>query len=613
MNRFFLQELAELERRELLREPDDGALREAARLNAEKLGARFIDVSSNDYLGLAATFVSRETLSAWEALPAGSGASRLIHGSRDAHVALERELADWVGQPTALLFSSGYAANVGLISALGSSGTLIVSDSLNHGSLIDGCRLSRARVRVVPHLDLAACERELERGGACHKWVVTESYFSMDGDGPNMPALRALCDRYEAGLVVDEAHALGIFGPEGGGRCRADGVQADIVVGTLGKAVGLHGAFVAGSELLRRYLWNRARSFVFSTAPSPVMAALALLHVKQVRAASEPRARVHQRASELRAAVVRQGLPVQTGSFGPIVPLVLGDNARVQSAAADLAARGILAQGIRPPTVPEGSARLRLTVTARMEAEDVERLAAALDAMPRGDPRPAVESTKPPSSRRIVLLGTGTGVGKTYLAALLARRLREAGAGVLALKPVESGSSAAIGPDAAALAAASGWPAPEGGWTFADPLSPHLAARRAGRSIELRAVQRWVLEAARAGAPSHVVIETAGGVFSPLNEAETNFDLCLALEPAFWILVAPDSLGVLHDTTAALTAMAARGRRPDAVVLSAARPADPSTGSNAGELARLGIASALSVGRDEASALESLIAALGAH
>jgi 8-amino-7-oxononanoate synthase len=613
MDRYFLQELAELERRELLREPDDGARREAARLNAERLGVRFIDASSNDYLGLAATIVSRETLSAWEGLSAGSGASRLIHGSRDAHVTLEQELAEWVGQASALLFTSGYAANAGLVSALGSPGTLIVSDSLNHGSLIDGCRLSRARVRVVPHLDLAACEHELERGGAGQKWVVTESYFSMDGDGPNMAALRALCDRYEAGLVVDEAHALGVFGPEGGGRCRADGVRADVVVGTLGKAVGVHGAFIAGSELLRRYLWNRARSFVFSTAPSPVLAALALLHVKQVRVASGPRARVHQRAYELRDALARRGLPVQDGSFGPIVPVVLGDNAHVQSVAADLAAHGILAQGIRPPTVPEGSARLRLTVTARMEAEDIERLAAAFKTMPRSDSRPPAQSTKRSASRRVVLLGTGTGVGKTYLAALLTRRLREAGAEVLALKPVESGASTATGPDAAALAAASGRPVPAGAWTFADPLSPHLAARRAGRSIEVRAVQRWVVEAARAGGPSHIVIETAGGVFSPLNDAETNFDLCVALEPAFWVLVAPDSLGVLHDTTAALTAMGARGRRPDAVVLSAARPADPSTGSNAGELARLGIASVLAVGRDEVSTLGSLIAALGAH
>ncbi|HVJ19099.1 MAG TPA: aminotransferase class I/II-fold pyridoxal phosphate-dependent enzyme [Polyangiaceae bacterium] len=612
-DRFLLEELARLEGLGLLREPDDGSRRTEALDAATRAGVPLLDASSNDYLGLAASIVSRETLSAW-GVSAGSGASRLIHGTRAPHLELEHQLADWVRQPSALLFASGYAANAGLLSALGVPGSLIISDALNHASLIDGCRLSRATVRVVPHLDLAAVERELERARTPNRWVVTESYFSMDGDGPDLPALRALCDRYEAGLVVDEAHALGVFGPEGAGRCLAQGVRPDVLVGTLGKAVGVHGAFVAGSSTLRRYLWNRARSFVFSTAPSPALAALALLHVKHVRAAEDLRATLAERSAQLREALAPRGLPPLEHSFGPIVPLVLGDNESVLTATAALATRGILVQGIRPPTVPKGSARLRLTVSASMSSTDVERLAKALDSLPRPRPTPPPTSVEtPPAPRRIVVLGTGTEVGKTHVGVLLARRLREAGASVLALKPVESGSITVTGPDAAALAAASGREAPGGAWTFVDALSPHLAARHAGRHIQSAAVKRWVDDAiasVQPSPPSHVLIETAGGTFSPLNENETNFDLAVALEPAFWILVAPDSLGVLHDTTATLTAMAARGRKPDVIVMSAARPTDPSTGSNAAELARLGMAPATVIARDQEDALEPLLRAL---
>ena len=182
MDEFFLAELAELEQRGLLRDPDDGAQRERARAAAAALGLGLLDASSNDYLGLAAASVSRETLSGWQGLPAGSGASRLIHGTRGSHLELEHELARWVGLDSALLFTSGYAANVGLVAALGTADSVILSDALNHASLIDGARLSRARVRVVPHLDLAAAERELATNAGRRTWVVTESYFSMDGD-----------------------------------------------------------------------------------------------------------------------------------------------------------------------------------------------------------------------------------------------------------------------------------------------------------------------------------------------------------------------------------------------------------------------------------------------
>jgi 8-amino-7-oxononanoate synthase len=330
---------------------------------AAGLGVQLVDASSNDYLGLARLTVSRET--DVQGAPVGAGASRLIHGSRDALVALERGLATWVRLPDSLLFTSGYAANVGLLSALGEPGTVVFSDQLNHASLIDGCRLSKATVEVVPHLDTGALASGLAKHrDARARWVVTESCFSMDGDGPDLAALRRLCDEHDAGLIVDEAHSVGVFGPEGAGRCAEVGVTPDALVGTLGKAVGSQGAFVAGSRLLRSLLWNRARSFVFSTAMSPLLAQITLLHVERLRAADRERSQLLATATALRGELAARGVRVSTGLSGPIVPILVGDNHLVVRAAAALESQGILAQAIRPPTVPEGSARLRLTVSA---------------------------------------------------------------------------------------------------------------------------------------------------------------------------------------------------------------------------------------------------------
>lgn len=368
------QTLAELRAGALLREPDDGSARRSVAAAAERLGSELLDASSNDYLGFAAGSVSRETSAS-----AGAAASRLIHGSTVEHLRLEQELASWVGAESALLFSSTYAANVGLISALGVKGSVILSDSANHASLIDGARLSKAEARVVPHLDLSALSEALEaQRGARACWVVTESYFSMDGDGPDLAAMRALCDRHDACLIVDEAHALGVFGPAGGGRCAEAGVKADILVGALGKAVGTHGGFVAGSERLRTFLWNKARSFVFSTAPSPRLADLSRVHVQLAREADARRAALASNSAQLRAELRAAGLPLAPNAFGPIVSVILGENERVLSAAERLRAVGILAQAVRPPTVPIGAARLRLTVKATFTPTEIARLSRAV-------------------------------------------------------------------------------------------------------------------------------------------------------------------------------------------------------------------------------------------
>jgi len=363
--------LDELNAASLLREPDDGSARRGVAAAAERLGLALLDASSNDYLGFAARSVSRETLAS-----PGAGASRLVHGSAAQHLKLESELSSWVDAESALLFSSAYAANVGLLSALGVPGSLILSDAANHASIIDGARLSKADVRIVPHLSVTALRAALENQGAARAcWVVTESYFSMDGDGPDLPALRALCDQYDACLIVDEAHALGVFGPRGSGRCAESGVKPDILVGALGKAVGTHGGFVAGSQRLRSFLWNKARSFVFSTAPSPRLAELSTTHVQLVREADTLRSALASNAVRLRTELLEAGLSLARGSFGPIVSVILGDNPRALTAAERLRSVGILAQAIRPPTVPIGSARLRLTVKATFSPTEIARLA----------------------------------------------------------------------------------------------------------------------------------------------------------------------------------------------------------------------------------------------
>jgi 8-amino-7-oxononanoate synthase len=372
LDAYLARQIGTLKARGLFRDPADAVARAALEGSAQRDGSSLLDASSSDYLGLALGDVSRET-------PPGAGASRLVQGTRPEHEALERELADWVGQESALLFTSAYAANVGAIAALGGDESIVISDELNHASIIDGCRLARGEVLVTPHLDLAAVDGALSAARSTPaRWVVCESYFSMDGDGPNLPALRALCDRHRAFLVVDEAHALGVFGPAGAGRCAERGVRPDVLIGGLGKAVGSQGGFVAGSAALRTFLWNRARTFVFSTAPSPLLCVDTLRQVRAARAADRQREGLLANAAALRAKLTERGLSIAPGSFGPIIALVLGEPERALRVAAALRARRILAQPIRPPTVPEGTARLRLTVSAAQSPADIERLADAL-------------------------------------------------------------------------------------------------------------------------------------------------------------------------------------------------------------------------------------------
>jgi 8-amino-7-oxononanoate synthase len=291
-------------------------------------------------------------------------------------------LARWLGFEETLVFTTGYTANIGLIAALAKNGDLIVSDAWNHASIIDGCRLSRAQVAVVPHGSVEAVRDALRASPARRRWVVTEGYFSMEGDTPDLAALRTICDEEDAALIVDDAHAIGVLGPEGRGCATGADARPDVLVGTLGKALGAQGAFVAGSRDLCRWLWNRARSFVFSTGLSPLLAAIAQGAVTEARADDVGRRRLGVVTDRLRAGLAAGGLPVAR-SYGPIIPLILGGEMRAVSWSRRLAELGVRIQAIRPPTVPQGTSRLRIAARADLRDDEVDRAVTALVSLQR--------------------------------------------------------------------------------------------------------------------------------------------------------------------------------------------------------------------------------------
>ncbi len=346
------------------------------------------DFASNDYLGLADDpRIAQAAAAALTARGVGAGAARLITGDDPAHGALERALAELKGTERALLFSSGYAANVGALSALAGADDVIYSDALNHASLIDGCRLSRATVRVVPHNDVGALDQALsdDAGRFRRRWVVVEGVYSMDGDLAPLDAIVATARAHGAFTLLDDAHATGVVGPQGRGTAAHHGVAVDVTVGTLGKAFGTSGAFVAGSAALCDVLLNRARSFVFTTASPPVLAVAAMRALDVARAEPWRRARVQANARRLRAGLATLGEAPPGADDGHIVPVLVGDAARVVAIGAALLDRGFAVGAIRPPTVAEGSARLRLSVSAAHDDGQIDALLGALADLARAD------------------------------------------------------------------------------------------------------------------------------------------------------------------------------------------------------------------------------------
>jgi 8-amino-7-oxononanoate synthase len=347
-------------------------------------GRRVVLLCSNNYLGLAShPDVVEAAARATRDFGASAVSSRLISGHMSVHAALEERIAAWKGVEAALLFSTGYHANVGVISSLVGAGDVVVSDELNHASIIDGCRLSRARVAVYRHNDTASLAEVLAGcGDARRVLVVTESVFSMDGDTAPLAAIADLASAYGAWLMVDEAHAAGVFGPRGAGVVAALGLTArvDVHMGTLGKALGSFGAYVAGSRRLVDHLVNRARSFIFTTGLPPSAAAAASAALDVVAREPERAARLLATARGLGERLRAAGLDVPNLD-SQILPVMVGDARQAVAAAERLLERGYYVAAIRPPTVPAGTSRLRLSLMATHRPEHVDDVARELVAI----------------------------------------------------------------------------------------------------------------------------------------------------------------------------------------------------------------------------------------
>lgn len=343
-------------------------------------GRRYAAFCSNDYLGLAG---DPRLIAAAQAGAArygvGSGASHLVLGHSSAHEALESALAAFVRQPRALLFSTGYMANLGIVTALAGRDAAVFADKLNHASLNDAALLSRATFRRYPHADVDALERLLARTRARRKLVITDAVFSMDGDVAPLQDLLALCERHDAWLVVDDAHGFGVLGPQGRGTLAHLGLGSPRIVymATLGKAAGVYGAFVAAAPEVVETLVNRARTYIYTTAPPPLLAHTLIAALDIVAGEQWRRDHLARLVGVLRAGLKPSAWRVLESSTA-IQPVMVGDNRKALELTGRLAERGLLVPAIRPPTVPPGTARLRVTLSAAHEVADVERLAQAL-------------------------------------------------------------------------------------------------------------------------------------------------------------------------------------------------------------------------------------------
>lgn len=351
----------------------------------ESGGRRLLGFCSNDYLGLSQhpqVIAALRRAAADEGV--GSGSAHLICGHRREHAQLEEMLAEWTGRERALLFSTGYMANLGTMQALLARGDVCVQDKLNHACLLDGAQLAGAELKRYPHGDVEAAARQLQGRSQAAALLATDGVFSMDGDVAPLAELAALCIRERATLMVDDAHGLGVLGAEGAGSVQAAGLgprEVPVLMATLGKALGCSGAFVAGSAALVDGLVQFARPYVYTTAMPPALAAAACAAVEIARGEHGRREKLQALIARFRAGAAQLGLPLMA-SHSAIQPLRMGDAQAALDAARALEQRGLLVTPIRPPTVPPGQARLRITLSAMHEDEHVDQLLEALAALP---------------------------------------------------------------------------------------------------------------------------------------------------------------------------------------------------------------------------------------
>lgn len=372
---------------ELQKKKADGLYRERRMLESAQgsrvivAGRELLNFCSNDYLGLAR---HPDVVAAFQAAAlkygVGSGASHLVCGHSAEHHALEEELAAFTGRKRVLLFSTGFMANTGIVQALLGRGDAVFEDRLNHASLIDGGLASAAQFQRYRHNDMAHLRELLEKSSAGRKLIVTDGVFSMDGDLASLPELAQLAGQYDAWLMVDDAHGFGVLGAQGGGVAEhfsLSAAQLPVLMGTLGKGFGSFGAFVAGDAVLIDYLINTARSYIFTTALPPAVAAASRASLNVLRAEPQRREKLTSLITHFRREALALGLELLP-SDTPIQPVLLGSNARALAWSAALETKGFLVGAIRPPTVPVGSARLRITFSAAHELMDVDGLLQAL-------------------------------------------------------------------------------------------------------------------------------------------------------------------------------------------------------------------------------------------
>jgi len=547
----------------------DAALgEELARLAAAGLGRELpevppdgVDFTSNDYLGLSThpEVVARAgvALNEWGA---GGRASRLLGGGSPIDAQAERAVADWLEAEEALLFPSGYQANLGAIGSLAGPGDLVLSDALNHASLVDAIRLSRARLGIYRHADARDVERILSSDrrarGTGRALIVTESIFSMEGDRAPLAELAELAARYDAALVVDEAHACGVVGPGGAGSW-ADtyrGGHPAVRVVTGGKALGVAGAFVVGSRPMRDVLVQRARTFAFTTAAPPAVAGGLAASIALCRSMEAERERCLALARRIASAM---DLPRPAAA---IVPVVVGAADEAMAAAARLRRSGFHVRAVRPPTVPAGSSRLRIACHAFNTDEEVDGLIEALRGLALGGPS-ARSAPAPGLARPLFVTGTDTGVGKTVVAAVLARAAARSG-GAAYWKPVQTGDD----DDAAEVARLAQLASSEATYSFALPASPHEAARAEGAAVDPARLDAELDRRLAAAGAGRLIAELAGGLLVPLTDDVTQLDWLARRRPPL-VLVARSGLGTLNHTLLSLEALRARQLEPRALFL----------------------------------------------
>jgi 8-amino-7-oxononanoate synthase len=556
-------ELAAWESSGLLRTPR--VIETASAPEVEIDGRRVVLLCSNNYLGLADDArVRSAAASAARRWGAGTGASRLVSGTSALHRDLERELAAFEGAEDSVLFSSGYLANIGVLSALTGAEDVVFSDELNHASIVDGCRLSKARVEVYQHADVDHLDSLLGSVSARRRVVVTDTVFSMDGDLAPLRELVDLCARYDAVLVVDEAHATGVLGGTGAGAVEELGLvgEVPVVVGTLSKSLGSAGGYVATTSDLATLLRNRARSHVFDTAPAPSTIAAARAALRIVGAEPERRARVRSLARHVADELRRLGYDAREPAAA-VVPVHAGDAREAVALSERLLERGVFCPAIRPPSVPAGTSRLRVTVMATHTDEHIDR---AVDAFAAATGVPRTRSTHSMDARRVssvFVTGTDTGVGKTIVTAAIARALTDAGNRVAIFKPIQTGTIDGDD-DARDAARLSGCDAFTG-VALADPLAPSVAADLAGVDIDVAALVRRFRELCETY--DAVVVEGAGGLLVPIDAETTMADLARTLALSVAIAARP-ALGTLNHTALTVEVVRARGLHVEGVVVS---------------------------------------------